>query len=269
MLKNIAKKIKALPPLPSSFRHIEEISKDPNVSIDKIASIIEKDPALTANLLKIANSPLYGFQREIKNIKHLVSLFGINMTKTLIANIFIKNILSSDMSPYNINAEEFNKISAMQGALAKKWYIKLDKSKVDLIFLTALLQEIGKILIANEIISSESLSSFKEEIKNAIFIEEVERNYVGITSAEIAAEIFKHWNFESNMVEIIRYSYEYQKAPANIKKLSLSLRAIKTALSINAALQEDSINRACDILEKEGMDKELFLKAIEEITETV
>ncbi len=269
MLKNIAKKIKALPPLPSSFKHIEEISKDPDVSIDKIASIIEKDPTLTANLLKIANSPLYGFQKEIKNIKHLISLFGIDMTKTLIANIFIKNILSSDMSPYNISAEEFNKISAMQGTLAKKWYLKLDKSKVDLIFLTALLQEIGKILIANEIISSESLSSFKEEIKSAIFIEEVERNYVGTTSAEIAAEIFKHWNFKSNMVEIIRYSYEYQKAPANIKKLSLSLRAIKTGLSINATLQEDSIKRACDLLENEGMDKELFLKAIEEITETV
>ncbi len=267
MLKNIIKKIKALPPLPSSFRNIEKISKDPNATVSDIANIIQKDPVLTANLLKIANSPLYSFPKEITNIKYAVSLFGIEMTKILIANIFIKNILSSDMSPYNSSAEEFNKISNIQSILAKKWYEKVDKSKTDIIFLTALLQEVGKILIANEIISLKESASFKEEIQSAIDIEEVEKNYVGATSAEITAAIFEHWNFDEKIVWAIKYSYEYQKAPEDIKDISFALKVVKTAVCINAPLEERSINRAVELLRKEKMDEDIFLSITQTLLE--
>ena len=61
MTEEILKKIKQLPPLPESAMQIEAVYQDPNSSFNDMVKILEKDPLLTADILKAANSPLYGF----------------------------------------------------------------------------------------------------------------------------------------------------------------------------------------------------------------
>ena len=92
MLEEIAERIKALPPLPKSFYQMSLICQDPNASISDLARVIEEDPMLVANLLKVANSPLYGFRREIKNVTQAVSLFGMSTTRSLVTDMSIKKL---------------------------------------------------------------------------------------------------------------------------------------------------------------------------------
>ncbi len=265
MTKSIIQKVKALPPLPSTFQKINEISRDPNGSLSEIMKVIQKDPMLTANLLKIANSPLYGFQKEVKNINQAISLFGMSMTKTLALNLSIKKLLKVDMKPYGITPEEFANISNMQSILIKKWYSNIDQKAVEILFLAALLQETGKVIIADEIIKEQEIESFKNDIESSIETDEVEKTFVGVTTAEVTSAIFEHWNFDETMVEAIRYSDEYKRAPKKIYNLSLALKVTKTAIAINNPLSEENIQRALEILEKENMDKDYFLEAIEQI----
>ena len=77
MDESILKKIKALPPLDDTILKIQRICVDKNSSLADLVKVVESDPMLTANILKSSNSPLYGFSREIKNISHAVSLFGM------------------------------------------------------------------------------------------------------------------------------------------------------------------------------------------------
>ncbi|NPA82049.1 MAG: HDOD domain-containing protein [Epsilonproteobacteria bacterium] len=269
MINTIVQKIKALPPLPSSFQKINKIANDPNGTIAELVKVVEQDPMLTANLLKIANSPLYGFQREIKNIFQAVSLFGMSLTRTLAANISVKNILKTDMEPYGLTPEEFAEISNIQSLLAKRWYSKIDDSKTDILCLTALLQESGKLIIAKEISERGETASFKEEIQNAQDLSEVEKHYINASSAEVTAAIFEHWNFNDIVINSIKYSDYYEAAPKDVKDLSFALKVIKTAVPVNAPLQEKSVKRAIELLEKENMDKNLFLKEIDFFLETV
>ena len=268
MTKSIIQKVKALPPLPSTFQKINEISRDPNGSLADIMKVIQKDPMLTANLLKIANSPLYGFQKEVKNINQAISLFGMSMTKTLALNLSIKKLLQIDMKPYGITPEEFTEISNMQSSLIKNWYSKVNQKVVDTLFLAALLQETGKIIIADEIIRNQDTFSFKEDIKSTIDMAEVEKTYLGVTTAEVTSAIFEHWNFDEITVEAIRYSDEYKKAPKKVYNFSLALKITKTAIPLNNPLSQESIENAIELLEKEGLDKESFLEAVKKIQDT-
>ncbi len=268
MLKEIAERIKALPPLPKSFYQMSLICQDPNASVSDLARVIEEDPMLVANLLKVANSPLYGFRREIKNVAQAVSLFGMSTTRSLVTDMSIKKLLNVDMAPYGVTPEEFAAISSLQSALILQWYSKIDPAKADFLFLAALLQETGKILIADEIVKNNETYQFRSEIENSNNIADVERMFARITSSEVAALIFKHWKFEKTMVDAIAYSDALGIVPDEIRPYSFALKVVKTAIPINAPLSERSVNLALKLLEKEDVDQDTFLEVVGKLKES-
>ena len=261
MIEDIVDRIRSLPPLPKSFAEVNSVCSNPNSAISDLAKVIESDPMLVANLLKVANSPLYSFQREIKSVLQAISLFGMSTTRSLITSISVKKLLNVDMEPYGITPEEFVHISGLQSSLVMKWYKKIDSSKVDELFLAALLQETGKILIADEIVRNDEVYQFKSEIQTAYNIPSVEKMYVDTTTAEITSKIFEHWGFDKKIVNMIRFSDNYERAE-KLREYSLALKIAKTAVPVNSPLSERSINAALSILRKEDMDEQLFLDAV-------
>ena len=262
-LNDIIEKVKALPPLPTSFQKINEICDDPEGSIGELAKVIEHDPMITANIIKAASSPLYGLRHEIRNVLQAVSLFGMSMTRSIAANISIKKLLSVDLEPYSISPDTFTDISTMQSALIKSWYSKVDKSKLELLFLPALLQEIGKIIISDEIIRANQVKEFKDALKQKS-ISEVEKEFVGMTTAKVTATMLNHWNFDEIFVNIIDNSDNYMDAPEEIREYSFALKVIKTVLPTCLKIDEENVNKAAKMVSDFGMDEELFLNVIKE-----
>lgn len=267
MLENIVERIKTLPPLPKSFHEINSICSNPNGTIEQLAKVIEKDPMLVANLLKVANSPLYNFRKEIKSVLQAVSLFGMSTTRSLTTDISIKKLLNVDIEPYGIIPEEFVRVSGMQSALMREWYAKVDRTKVDVLFLAALLQETGKILIADEVVKNDEVSQFKFEIEGSVNIAQVEKMYVGTSTGEITSQIFEHWGFDEVLVQAIHFSDSYIQAPEEIQPYSFALQVVKTAIPMNSPLSERSVTIALNLFEKEQIDAAVFAMAVEKIIE--
>ena len=267
MLEEIAERIKSLPPLPQSYHKINGICRDPDSSVYDLAHVIEADPMLVANLLKVANSPLYGFQREIKSVVQAVSLFGMTTTRSLVTDLSIKQLLNVDMAPYGITPEEFAHISGLQSALMMSWYKEVDATKLNELFLAALLQETGKILIADEIVKNDETFQFQSQIANSTDISAVEQSFVGITSGEITSRIFEHWRFDEFMVQAIKYSYDIELAPIEVRPYALALKVVKIAIPMNAPLSERSITLALNLVTKENVNEVAFATAIEKLLE--
>lgn len=267
MLDQLAERIKSLPPLPKSFHQISVVCNNDNASVHDLALIIEEDPMLVANLLKVANSPLYSFRREIKSVLQAVSLFGMSTTRSLVTDMSIKKLLNVDMAPYGVTPEEFAHISSLQGALMMHWYKRVDPSKIEILFLCALLQETGKILIADEVVKNDETYQFKSEIENSTNVANVEKMFVGTSCSEVTARIFEHWKFDDFMVQSIRYADNLENAPIEIRPYSLALKVVKTAIPINAPLSERSITIAQNLILKENLNEELFASALDKVLE--
>jgi len=267
MLDNITERIKTLPPLPKSFHEINAICSNDNGTINQLAKIIEADPMLVANLLKVANSPLYSFRREIRSVLQAISLFGMSTTRALTTDISIKKLLNVDIEPYGIIPEDFVQISALQSRLMREWYGKVDSKKLDILFLSALLQETGKILIADEIVKEDEVIPFKSEIETTLNIAQVEKSFVGVTTAEVTSKIFEHWGFDETMVEAIAYADSIDEAPEHIREYAVALKVVKTAVPMNAPLTERSVTIALSLIKKEGYSEAVFADAIEKVIE--
>lgn len=72
-----------LPTLPHVVQKLTSMIGRPNVSAEDIGSLIEKDQVLAAKVLRLANSPFYGFPSRIASVPHAVVVLGLNVVKGL------------------------------------------------------------------------------------------------------------------------------------------------------------------------------------------
>jgi len=101
MDESLIKRVKNFPPLDETIIKIQEISNRKNSSLRELVQVVEKDPMLTANILKATNSPLYGFTREIKSVNQAVSLFGMATIRGFALSSMMQSSIKMDLSPYN------------------------------------------------------------------------------------------------------------------------------------------------------------------------
>ncbi|WP_457745734.1 HDOD domain-containing protein [Sulfurimonas sp.] len=269
MNSSIADSIKSLPPLSKTIIDINRVYNDEEAGISELAKVIEPDPMIVANLLKSANSPLYGFGKEIKNVAQAVSLFGMSMTRSIALGNAVRKLLNVDMQPYGITSDRFAEISSMQATLMNRWYKKIDTQKAEKLYLAAFLQETGKILIASEIIKNDEDMSFKSEVEMSNNLAQVEKAYVDVSSSEVTAEIFSHWGFENDFAQMIRFADSPANAPKEIMEFSTALHIVKTAIPVNKPLSEQSINFALRKARDAGYDHEILEDIIDDMLDII
>ncbi len=270
MNEEMLKRIKSLPPMPESVSKIQAICSNPNSGIADLIAVVEKDPSLTANLLKAANSPLYGFSREIKTVAQAVSLFGMATVKGFAIASAVRSSFKIDLEPYGITTDKFVKISEMQNSLVVRWYSRVDRSMLDILAPASFLLEIGKVMMAEFLKSASKGKDFKDKLmkKDEVYgfqsIHEIEKEFLEITSEEVAAKIFEHWNFENLMVESIRHSENPSAAPAEIQRYSQPLYIAKQLINIREQLSDEQKNKSIEYIKANELNEEAFKQALPE-----
>ena len=269
MKSSIIDSIKSLPPLSKTIADINRVYADEESGIADLARVVEPDPMIVANLLKAANSPLYSFAREIRNVEQAVSLFGMSMTRSIALGNSIRKLLNVDMKPYGITSERFAEVSSLQAALILNWYKKIDKQKAEKLYLAAFLQETGKILIASDIIEEDETTSFSSEIEMSNNLAQVEKSYVDVTSSEVTAEVFQHWGFDDEFINMIKYADNPAAAPAEFQELSTALHIVKAIIPINKPYSEQAINFGLKKARDAGYEYELLEDSVDDMIEAL
>lgn len=265
MTEEILKKIKQLPPLPESAMQIEEVYKNPNSTFNDMAKILEKDPLLTADILKAANSPLYGFSREINAVNQAVGLFGMGTVRGFALASIVKKSFTLDLSPYGISNKVFSDLSKKQHALTTSWCLKKENRLLGVLSPAAFLVEIGKVLIAQQVMADKKEEEFKAAIEDLKDVEAAEREVVGVDTPEVSATIFAQWKFEEGLVDVIRNCQNPENAQDEYRKSAQILHVVRVAVPLNAVVTQESIEAAKELIEKYGLDLESFLAAVENI----
>jgi len=264
MTDDILKKIKQLPPLPESAMQIEAVYQNPNSTFKDMVKILEKDPLLTADILKAANSPLYGFSREINAINQAVGLFGMGTVRGFALASIVKKSFTLNLSPYGINNEMFSMLSKKQHGLMTAWCIRKENKLLGILSPAAFLVEIGKVLIAQQIILENKQKEFSDTLKELQDVEAAERLITNVDTPEVSATIFEHWRFESGLIETIRNCQNPDKVEnEDDKRAAQILHVVRVAVPINGVITDDSIALAKELIIKYGLDMPSFEKALE------
>lgn len=253
--------IKSLPPLPISVVRIQEMCMNSDTDIDELSRVIEYDPMLSANILKSVNSPLYGMSKEISSISKAVMLFGISMIRGFAAASAIKKSVAIDLSPYSSGIEDLTRVSTLQMSLVREWYRNVDKTMLPLLQSSAFLMELGKLVSSHKVIASGNLEHFSQDIAQNGSFEEVEQKYLKISSYEIAAAMFEHWNFETALIDTLREISN----PSTQNSYAQVLRVINHVVNLRDTFSEEGICTALEMIEGFGLNKSAFEEAVQSV----
>lgn len=253
--------LKNLPPLPASILKIQELCSEPNVNISQLVEVIEKDPMLSANILKSVNSPLYGMSKEIVSIRQAVTLFGPSMIRGFAVSSTIKKSANINLNLYGIAIDRLGDISILQMALIREWYERVDKSMLQPLMADAFLMELGKLLAAYQL-DNEQAESFLDQLNQGKSIDEVETAFFGKNSYALAAIMFEAWNFEEKLTQTLNaLANPYEDVP--MKLFGSILYVVKEAIGVREVLSEASVKNALIAIHDFQLDKKAFEEAVE------
>ncbi len=268
MVEKILKKVKSLPPLPESVSKVRQICNDPEGTVRELVPVVKQDPMFTADILKAANSPLYGFSRQITSIDQAVALFGMGTIQGFAISYAVRKSFPVSLSPYGVSHSHLMEISTLQNALTLQWGKNQVASHRAEMMTTSLLMELGKV-VASIILEEEGKSeAFKSAIRDARTAEEIaktEKEFLDITSEWIAGLMFKHWKFHDTMVSMMRYLQQPQEAPETIRRHAEILHVVKEAIPFMKPMCEECIQSAYEKADRFGLDAQTLQEVIEKI----
>lgn len=190
-----------LPSQPDLGIRISKAIDNPDTSIDEVVSIIQLDPALTARLIQVSNSPLYIGLDKIQNANMAVTRLGLNTTRNLVTGFLLKNLFQSKSKilqrAMNQVWAQSSRVAAISSILAKVTP-RLDSGRA---LLAGLVHQIGAIGVINAAQTHPELMEDTEALNDAI-------KQLG---PQIGAIILEHWGFGPDLVDVVINSADWMR----------------------------------------------------------
>ncbi|KUJ96303.1 MAG: hypothetical protein PWR24_520 [Desulfonauticus sp.] len=196
--------VKDLPTLPKVLEEVSKLVEDPNSSTEKIAKAISRDQVLSAKVLKMVNSPIYGFPRRISTIQHALVLLGFNVIKGLIISTSVFDIMTKSM----VGLWEHSLGCALAASVIAK---KVGFKDPEEYAVAGLLHDLGKVIALVQ------LPELKEEVdavvkKEDLSYYEAERKVMGFAHDRINAWLADYWNLPLRLREALAWHHKVKSA---------------------------------------------------------
>lgn len=204
----IIKNIEDLPTLPDVVQAVSSLVNDPSSSAADLAKVISSDVALSARILKLANSPAYGFSRKVVDIKHAIALLGFKETQALAISISVLDYAGEER---DFDLKSYWRHSFACATLAKLLAANLRSSEMESAFVAGLLHDVGKVVLASNVFAQRRKAS-TGGIKTSSLVADEER--LGISHSEAGYLLVEHWLLPQALTNAIRYHHSPQQAPA-------------------------------------------------------
>jgi HD-like signal output (HDOD) protein len=270
MNQKLLEQIDHIPSLPESVLAVEKVYATADSSVADLAKVIEKDPFLVTNLIKIANSPLYGFSRKVSSVQQISSLFGREAVRGFVMSIGANSCFDIDLSPYGISKEAYQKRAISMNAMVVNWACKIDKRMAELLAPASFLIDTGKIIISKYIKENHQTQNFKEALskhQNSIL---AELEVVGSKGIDVTATLFNHWNFDPDLVHLIRFSDNPEDAhDDDTFNLAVHLKVITTLVGEDGEVTNDTIKEAYALAKEYEMNEKLLDDAVNKMLSSV
>ena len=202
LLKAFEMKKLDMPSLPEAAMRIRQAINQPEVGSSEIIQIVQSDPVLSARLVKVSNSPLYGTWREIKTVRDAVRRLGLETTKNLSFSLSVKKMFTANTSlAKNYIHKIYNEstaISSISYVIAQQQAPHLDPEQA---LLSGLIQNLGVIPILKYLDEHPAMIQSAEMLGKSI----------SNLKIPISTLILNEWNFDPEFMEIIEQSEKWQR----------------------------------------------------------
>jgi len=198
--KRVASSIRSLPSLSATCATLIQAIEDPAAPIESISRIIEKDVALTAKVLQLANSAFFSTPRRLTNVQHCVAFLGAEVIRQLVMSAQILRTFQPARPIRGFSMEAFERHSGLTAKIAAR--IPAQTTIASLCAMTAILHDAGKLVLATRM-PAEFEEAYALASQEKIPLFQAEQRVFGTDHAEVGALLLNLWGLPQPTVAAI------------------------------------------------------------------
>lgn len=196
--------IETLPSLPSIVFRLQGLIGKHDVDFAEVADLIEHDPALTARLLKAANSAFFGVRMRIRTVEQALVLLGVHTVRNLLVVTSLHGTVRRFPVPLGFRLLRFWEHSLTTAVVSKVLSTRVPRLAGDDAFVCGLLHDIGKVAMAAIFPDGRAAvltpSAFSDR--------DLERSVFGVDHVEVGVLLAEHWRLPPLVADAVRYHHE-------------------------------------------------------------
>jgi len=189
--------------LPEIYFRVRDVVDDHQSTMDDLANALKLDPAISARLLKIVNSPFYGFPRQVDTITRAVNLIGMQAVSDLVTATTIGRTFTG-MTTEIMDLSAYWRRSVLSALMAGKIAKACNIDDSERFFIEGLLRDIGH-LVLYQTVPQRAQSALIEAGNLGTPLAEVEQSSIGCDFADVGAELIRSWGMPAQIEHSIRH----------------------------------------------------------------
>ena len=202
----ISKSVKNLPTLPTIYSALQESMTNPRVTTEEIAKIISSDQASAFKVLRVVNSPFYGFSGRISTISSAILHLGFNEVRNIVLALSVINMFQESKMVSNFRPVDFWKHSIAVGVATRLIGNAMHISNLENYFLAGILHDIGKLLFF-QLADNEYSRVLDYVEEHRCTIGEAEKEILGLCHTEAGTILADKWKLPTSIKNVIEYHH--------------------------------------------------------------
>ena len=224
-LKNTLEKLDTLPAMPAIAQKLLSLPLETHEGELAMLKLIEHDPQLSAKIIGLANSPLFGASLKTTSVRDAAMLLGITRVKSVAIGIAAMSALTK-MPQGRLSVQNLW-LHSLAVALAMRTVVQYMPARArpndDQLFLIGLLHDIGYLVLAylDTRLSDELHTRLAEEPDRPMM--EIEQELLDVTHSELGAQLARNWGLPNEVISVLRYHHTPESSGAPEDKTLLRI----------------------------------------------
>jgi putative nucleotidyltransferase with HDIG domain len=200
-LETLVQHIGSLPTLPTVLLRVNDLVSNPKTSAQQLSRVVMEDQSLTVRLLRLVNSPFYGFPRRISTVTETLTILGFNQVRNLLLTVTVVDLLggeeSEDFSPMRLWQHSVG--TAVAASVLAKQTGHQDREEL---FVAGLLHDVGK-LVAFQVARKFFLQAIQIGRTRDLLLRDAEVEVFGYSHDQVGRLLAEQWKLPMRLTETI------------------------------------------------------------------
>ncbi len=216
-LKALSERTGDLPPMPAVAIEALQLTKDVNTSARQLQAVIARDQALSARILRIVNSAMFGLSREVSTVSHAVAVLGMESLRSILMAAAVQQVFqngvarSQDLSAKLLADHSWGAALAARIISRRTGYENHEEA-----FLCGLMHDIGKPVLQKNF-ANPYMGIISEAYEGSTNFHEREMQLFGFSHAHVGALLSEKWNFPPQLSIGIGHHHDPISTPEHTK----------------------------------------------------
>lgn len=212
IFKEAEKRSSQLGPTAIVIQKVTQELNNPHSSSKSIEKVISVDQALSARVLRMANSAFYGYGGKISTIAQAIVILGLNTLKALLLAAAANRMMNQELKGYGLKEGEFWEHCVLTAVAARELSQRLKYKNHEEVFSSGILHDLGKIF----------MDTYFHDHRSAVYglmqdhglrLDEAEMQVLGVHHGIVGQRIARSWNFPQAFQDVMAHHHNPKLSP--------------------------------------------------------